>query len=269
MLIILLVFGIFVGVLSAFLGIGGGIVIVPALVAWGITAQAAVAISAFSIVLTSSAATWKNWQTGKMQVSHILTLCIPSLLLAPVGSLIASTVSEAALLLLFAAFLVVIFFTMNARARLASQERPSTTQAQSSPPPQSSTLGLVDPRIFAAKVFTGSITGFCSGFFGIGGGIILVPLQVLLLKVSLKQAIRYSLGVILPTALVASISHMLLGNLQLEMGLAIGIGGIIGAYAGATFLNKGSEGIVKIGFQSIIIVSLLITLVKAASLLKS
>ena len=46
------------------------------------------------------------------------------------------------------------------------------------------------------SMLIGLMAGLSSGAFGIGGGVLVVPLQVIVLKVSIKEAVRVSLGVV-------------------------------------------------------------------------
>jgi uncharacterized protein len=99
------------------------------------------------------------------------------------------------------------------------------------------------------KILTGGVAGLLSGLFGIGGGVILVPLQLLLLNETIKTAIRTSLGVIVITSISSFIGHALSGNLFFVEGLMIGMGGLIGAQISSGFLPKLSEQFVSISFR--------------------
>ncbi len=79
----------------------------------------------------------------------------------------------------------------------------------------------------------GVITGFISGLLGIGGGVVLVPVLVLLFGLTPHKAIAVSLAVIVPTALAGAIKHFGLGNLDFRLALYITLGGVVGAYFGA------------------------------------
>ena len=91
-------------------------------------------------------------------------------------------------------------------------------------------------NLVAARIITGGIAGILTGLFGIGGGAILVPLQILLLDESLKEAIRTSLGVIIITAIAACIGHTLNGNVLFVDGTILGVGGLIGAQVSTRYL---------------------------------
>ena len=93
-------------------------------------------------------------------------------------------------------------------------------------------------------VLSGLVGGFLSGFAGIGGGVVLIPLMVGLLGVSQHQAHGTSLAIIIPTALVSLIPYYTSpaeGTFpMLDLALAYTITAVIGAPIGAkliTFVN--------------------------------
>lgn len=78
----------------------------------------------------------------------------------------------------------------------------------------------------------GLIAGMVSSMLGVGGGIILVPILILLLKLDPHQAIGTSLAIIIPTVLVGALTHYQLGNVNVQLAIIIAIGAVIGAVIG-------------------------------------
>ena len=68
---------------------------------------------------------------------------------------------------------------------------------------------------------------------GVGGGIILVPILILLMNLDPHQAIGTSLAIIIPTVLVGAYTHYQLGNVNVLLAIIIAIGAVIGAVLGA------------------------------------
>ncbi|MEW6069992.1 MAG: sulfite exporter TauE/SafE family protein, partial [Candidatus Thermoplasmatota archaeon] len=106
---------------------------------------------------------------------------------------------------------------------------------------------------FSAKAIVillaiGAVVGFISGFLGIGGGIIFVPLLVIIFKISIKQAIGTSLMFISLQAIPGSVEHYLLGHVDIALMLLIILGSIFGAQLGARFTIKAKERNVRIAF---------------------
>jgi uncharacterized membrane protein YfcA len=110
-----------------------------------------------------------------------------------------------------------------------------------------------------ARVLTGGIAGFLAGLFGIGGGVIMVPLQMLLLGESIKAAIQTSLGVIVITAIAATAGHALHQNVLWTVGLILGLGGLVGAQMSTRFLPKLSDRFVRLSFYSLLVILSLYT----------
>jgi uncharacterized membrane protein YfcA len=86
------------------------------------------------------------------------------------------------------------------------------------------------PYLFLLGLFAGAL----SGLLGIGGGVIIVPALILAFGVSSHQAIGTSIAVIVPTAIVGLIKHYSTGHVNLYWTMCIAIGGILGAFIGAS-----------------------------------
>jgi uncharacterized protein len=100
----------------------------------------------------------------------------------------------------------------------------------------------MDPLIFSAVILalTGSAIGLASGFFGVGGGFIMIPVQYWLLttlgfdqSLSLRVAFATSLAVILPTALSGTWGHHCRRCVLWRPLAVMVVPGIIGGFAGA------------------------------------
>lgn len=79
-------------------------------------------------------------------------------------------------------------------------------------------------------ILVGVLTGFASGFFGLGGGTVLVPI-LLLIGVDFKTAVGISVVQMVFSSIYGSILNYLKGTLIFKDGLAIGLGGFTGALA--------------------------------------
>jgi hypothetical protein len=86
---------------------------------------------------------------------------------------------------------------------------------------------------YVVAALIGLAGGVASGLFGVGGGVIMVPAMVFLLKTDIKTAIGTSLAVIIPTALSGSITHWRMGNVNWRLALALASLAIVGGFLGA------------------------------------
>lgn len=91
-------------------------------------------------------------------------------------------------------------------------------------------------RVFLL-LLVGAIGGFLSGMFGVGGGIIMVPLLVWLIGLDQRHASAISLVAIVPSAVAGAIQYAVAGHLDLIAGLLIAAGGIAGSLVGTRLLK--------------------------------
>ena len=85
---------------------------------------------------------------------------------------------------------------------------------------------------------TGALTGLANGFFGGGGGMIVVPLMTFLLKMKSKKAHATALAIILPITLVSACIYFISGEFDFKIGIPSGIGVVAGGIVGAWLLGK-------------------------------
>lgn len=108
-------------------------------------------------------------------------------------------------------------------------------------------------------VVIGLIAGFLSGLFGVGGGILIVPLLVILTGFGHRIAAGTSLAAIVPTAIVGVISYAVPGNVDWVAAALLAAGSIVGAQIGSHLLQRLPRHVIQwsfIGFILIVIVSL-------------
>ncbi len=229
--------GLFSGILAGFLGIGGGTVLVPIQVALGYTPVQAVATSSLAIIITALSGTIQNWRMGYINFQRVFLLGLPALFTAQIGVYLANIFPARILLICFGLLLWVNIYLVEVRKRLTNQEEQH--QAQN-----------FNPTL--ARIVTGGAAGILAGLFGVGGGVIMVPLQILLLGETIKVAIQTSLGVIVMTAISAAVGHTINGNVLFEVGLILGFGGLVGAQISTRFLPKLPDKVVSIAFRSLL-----------------
>ena len=96
--------------------------------------------------------------------------------------------------------------------------------------------GEVREKLYLA--LTGALTGIANGFFGGGGGMIVVPLMTFLLKMKTKEAHATALAVILPITLVSALIYFVSGKFNYAIGVPTGLGVVVGGIVGAWLLGK-------------------------------
>jgi uncharacterized membrane protein YfcA len=253
-LIALAAAGLLSGVLAGFLGIGGGTVLVPILVALGYSPIQSVATSSWAIVITSLSGSVQNWRMGFLDMKRVIYLGLPALLTAQLGVLLADALPGQVLLIAFAIFLLVNVFLVEIRKRVVTRakKRQEADHPESFPAEDETEPGKWNPK--TARIVTGGVAGFMAGIFGIGGGVIMVPLQIVLLGEGIKRAIQTSLGVIVITALSSTAGHAVQGNVLWLPGLLLGLGGLLGVQMSTRVLPKLPEQTVSLLFRSMLFV---------------
>ncbi len=242
--------GIVVGMLSGMLGVGGGTILVPIFkLLYGMPAINATATSLFTIIPTSL--------TGV--VAHVRgRTCIPLLGLAagiggactsPLGVWLASISPEWAIMI--AAALVIGYSSITMFRKAFKLKH---TQA-----PKTSTDNLEFHASAARQVLVGSgvglFAGVVSGYVGVGGGFIMVPMFMQLLKTPMKLTSGTSLIAVMILATTGTITQALMGNVEWLAGIFISIGAIPGAAIGSKLMRRISELKLRFGFASFLLVA--------------
>lgn len=103
------------------------------------------------------------------------------------------------------------------------------------------------------KVIIGFLAGLANGLFATGGGLILVPAFVYLLKLTEQEARATSLFCILPLVVVGGIEYYINDYINWEISIRCAIGGIVGGMVGAKLLKKVPDSILKLAFTGFLI----------------
>lgn len=98
------------------------------------------------------------------------------------------------------------------------------------------------------NVLIGLSAGVVSGLFASGGGMIVVPAFINILKMDEPHARATSVFAILPMVIASSIFYFKNDYIDWRIGILCAIGGIIGGYVGTKLLRKLSDKFLKISF---------------------
>lgn len=106
----------------------------------------------------------------------------------------------------------------------------------------------IEKRDIIKKIILGLIAGLVSGFFASGGGMILVPAFVYLLKIEDTKARATSILCILPMVITSGIFYYKSAYIDWKIGILCAIGGMIGSYIGSKLLKKLPDKYLKLSF---------------------
>jgi uncharacterized membrane protein YfcA len=252
---ILLILGMFTGVLSGLLGIGGGLLMVPALTVFGVPLVQATATSLVGVFLSSVSGSLRNFKAGELNWRVSLLLAAFGIVTAQVGAWLGDRLPDGVLSLAFAGLLLITIYLMRLRQRLKQAQREFIETDRELPQTTDSSVlsGLSMPLQLGPIAGIGSLAGLLSGLFGVGGGVVMVPLQMLFLGETIKTAVRTSLGAIVAIAISGLTQHTWNGNVLWIPGLCLGLGGMLGAQAGTRLLPRLSDRTVNVLFRLFLI----------------
>ena len=234
--------GVLVGVVVGALGAGGGILSVPALICLlGQEPHDASAGSVVVVGLTAIVPLIAPARAGRVHWRDGANFGLMSVLGALVGSRASVAVDAALLLTLFCVMLAAVGAVMLLRG-LRSRPGPDGGEG-------SGTDGGSERRGLLVIATAATLTGFLTGFFGVGGGFIVVPMLVLALGFPMKEASGTSLLVMIiasSAGLVARVwTH---SNMDWPVVLAFAAASMVGGLLGGPLVRRASASILTTAF---------------------
>ena len=226
----LLLVGLGAGVLSGMFGIGGGVVIVPALtVLLGFGLKEATGTSLAALLMPVGVfACMAYWRAGLLNLRTAVPVAIGLIFGAIVGANIALGLPTQTLQQLYGVFLLWIGWRFAEPRKFYAAYRAGTLRQPAAKPPDT-----VEAALWVL-LLVGLGAGVLSGMFGIGGGVVIVPALVALLKFDQKLAVGTSLAaLLLPVSAGAVVAYYQAGMLDFGVAALVAVGLIVGAFGGA------------------------------------
>ena len=196
-ILLFIILGSLAGFLAGLLGIGGGIILVP-LFLWVFEANGfslevlvhtALGTSLAIIIPTAMSSTFGHRKRGNVQWHQVISLCLGGTLGAFTGAWLASLLSGVWLKGLFGVMQLLVALQLVVFSPRLPPER-------------------TDPVPPAHLVAVGLAGGIFSAFFGVGGGVIAVPLMVIALSFPIHLAVGNSSALIVISSLSGALSYM-------------------------------------------------------------
>jgi uncharacterized membrane protein YfcA len=274
--------GVGAGIFGSLLGLGGGILIVPLLtLGFGLPLREAVGVSLVSVIVTSSASAAVFLQRHAANLRLGMTLELFTATGAIVGGLLAYALDERQLSALFAALLAYVALSMLRRSdpspsavppagpKIAPAEDASTHESPGTgdghnQPGAGRPAGQAD---FVARLsgpgyrierirlgIAGSLAaGIISALFGVGGGIVKVPLMHLVMGVPLRVATATSNLMIGITASASAIIYLLRGGLDPFASGPTAVGVFLGASIGSRIVQRVDVRLLRVMFTVVLL----------------
>ena len=282
--------GVGVGVLSGLLGIGGGTIMVPLFrLAFGMEPIAATATSLFTIVPTSVSGMWKHAK-NKTSLPRVGIVCgLAGACLSPVGVWAANVSPGWAIMGAAAVIVAYSSFTMlkkalaapkggaakegcqacdgEAMSAAAASAKAAAPVAGAQAAPLEMPAIKLTPKYVAKVALIGVVAGFMSGYVGVGGGFIMVPLFVSMLGIPMRLASGTSLTAVCILAIPGVIEQAVLGNIDYMVGVAMMVGSIPGAVVGANLVKRVPERALRFTFAAFLLLMAVLLIVNEASVI--
>lgn len=252
--------GLLVGVLSGMLGIGGGTILVPVFkLGFGMPALGATATSLFTIIPTSISGVISHVR-GKTCVPRFgVAAGLGGAVTSPLGVWLASlspawaTMVAAACVIAYSACTMLSkAFALWKRTRRDGGAGPTRRDGDIGPVSYVVPQG-VKPVALAALI--GLVAGVLSGYVGVGGGFLIIPLFMQLLRMPMKLTSGTSLIAVLMLSVPGTVMQALLGNVQWLAGICVAVGAIPGAIIGTKLLARVPELALRFIFGGFLLVA--------------
>lgn len=249
--------GVFVGVMSGLLGVGGGTIMVPIFrLAFGMSPLASTATSLFAIIPTSISGVVAHARAKTCVPKLGLALGVGGAVMSPLGVWLAS-VSPGWLVICVAAIVIGFsaFKMFKKAVKCAPAPRAGAASAHSASPKPVPDQPHLSRKQYLQGACIGLVAGLASGYVGVGGGFIMVPLMLAVLDIPMSLASGTSLIAIMILAIPGVIEQGLLGNIEYLAGIAIVVGSIPGALVGARLVRVVPERQLRFIFGGFLLVA--------------
>ncbi|OFW88965.1 MAG: hypothetical protein A3J37_06040 [Alphaproteobacteria bacterium RIFCSPHIGHO2_12_FULL_45_9] len=232
------IYGSIVGLSLGLTGGGGSILAIPILVyGLGIPMSQAVVISLLMVAIIALFGAAKQSFSGDVDWRAAILFSIAGMIISPIVIYVAHDVNETLRIILFAALMLFVAYKM----AFSGKKIPAPIN----------TLSVHKPSIIRA-VMGGSAAGGLSGFFGVGGGFIIVPLLTMIFTMPYRKAVSTSLAAIFLISTTAVAGAYLKGiSLDWSLFALFVVGGLGGMIAGTILVNFIPERPAKIIFAAI------------------
>lgn len=211
--------GLGAGTLGSMLGVGGGIIMVPALTFLGLPPAQIAGTSLFAVASTSVSSTAAYSRKKRIDYRLGLEMAAAAIPGAVLGGVVSRELSEAEFKLYFGILLMAVGIYIAFRNSILKEkkdEKGRVSLAQH---------GAVFAITFGA--------GIISSLFGVGGGIIFVPVMLLIHRMTMHTAAPTSQLTLMLTSIAGLFTHAALDHIDYLYAIALSAGAVAGAQLGA------------------------------------
>lgn len=242
MVLLAIPFGLAIGVAVGLLGGGGSVLAVPVLV-YVLNQSVSDATTASLVVVAAGALAGGlgHARAGRVCWRHVGSFTAAALPGIVVGTIVGNHVSGR---LLLGGFAVIMLAAARATWRKAEDHDELGEWEKGS---------FCPPLRLPRDLLAGAAVGLLTGFFGVGGGFLIVPTLAIALAFTVRTAVGTSLAIITATSLLGLATHLAAGR-GLDAGITIAMTAacVAGAVAGAQLTGRVPEHILGRGFALLV-----------------
>jgi len=230
-----LIIGLVAGFFSGLLGVGGGLIMIPAMVLWlEVRQHTAHGTSLATMLAFALSGAIRYTQHGNIDLKVAIFMALGGVTGATIGAKWAQKLSGKALKRLFGLFVIITgihhaFFHQTSGG----------------------TAEVISNSVLLAALVTvgvGLVSGVISGLLGVGGGIVMIPAMVYILGIGQKMAQGISLAVIIPVAISGALIHYSKGNVEPKLAAWLAVSGVAGALVASDIVGKLETGTLQLIF---------------------
>ena len=225
------------GILGSMIGLGGGIIVVPVLTFLGFPPTVAASNSLFAALSNSIASTISYSRQKRIEYFLGLKLGLLAIPGTILGAIISTDIAPDIFKILFGFVLIASAVYIFLRKQIESREK------------------VISKQMILFAIGSSFFAGIISSFFGIGGGIIFVPLMVVGMGMSMKKAAPTSQLILLFASLSGVIVHSILGHPDFLQAGFLAIGSFFGGLVGAKLSLSIKERNLKILVSAVILIA--------------
>jgi len=226
-----LAFGAFVGISLGLTGGGGSVFAVPLLIyGLGIPATTSMGLSLATVGLTAGFGAALRLRQREVEIRAGFVFAAAGMLVAPLGAMIGHAIPSAVLLTGFALLMILMGVRMWSGGRNADS-RPGRCVTEGD--------GTFGPSCYLRLGLGGAAAGLLSGLFGVGGGMIIVPVLLHVTGMKIHRAMATSLLVIFLIAIAGVSTHLVQGQrFPMPLSALFLIGGLAGMIIGGALRTR-------------------------------
>jgi uncharacterized protein len=247
-------FGLAIGAAVGMLGGGGSVLAVPVLVyVLGQSVHEATTASLVVVTAAAVAGGLGHARGGRVCWRHAAAFSAAALPGIVAGTALGNAAGGGALIVAFA---IVMLLAALATWRKARGRDTETAAA-----------GVCPPLRLRRDLTAGVAVGAMTGFFGVGGGFLIVPALAIFLSLSMRRAVGTSLAIITATSMMGLVAHLAAGR-TFDVGVTVAMTAAcaLGALAGARLANRVPQRTLGGGFAALVAAVAVYLLVSAALL---